>query len=190
MFTKFTEGGPYTKPRHIDETNHTLLPPRADGAFRQVQLFVYLIDVTEPIGATRVVSRTQTRDIPADQLWFDRAGQVVLDEHEVSAEGGAGSVLAYAADTVHRGAAMTEPGGRRVFANLGFQPAAADWIGDRPWPRRAGDRRVTRWIETLDLRQLMALGFPPPGHAYWDELTLAATARRYPALDLAPFATA
>jgi ectoine hydroxylase-related dioxygenase (phytanoyl-CoA dioxygenase family) len=186
-FAKYTGAGTYQQPLHMDETNHTLLPPRLDGRFRQVQLFLYLSDVTEARGATRVVSRTLTAGIPHDQLYFHRAGAVRLDEHEVAAVGPAGSVLAYSADTVHRGSAMTEPGAGRFFYNLGFRPAGADWVGALPWPR-LGTPAMKRWIEALDVRQLVALGFPAPGHEYWDDETRAATAARYPGLDLSPFA--
>ncbi|HEX7165030.1 MAG TPA: hypothetical protein VF223_27770 [Trebonia sp.] len=36
-------------------------------------------------------------------------------------------------------------------------------------------------------RQLALFGFPPPGHPYWTEATLAGTAQRYPALNLRPW---
>lgn len=186
-FAKYTGIADYEQPLHIDETNHTLVPPRDDGRYRQLQLFLYLSDVTEARGATRVVSRTITASIRHDQLYFDRAGGVRLDEHEVAAVGPAGSVLAYAADTVHRGTPMTEPGAGRFFFNLGFRPAGVDWVGALPWPRRGLDPRLPRWIEGLDVRQLAALGFPPPGHDYWNDQTLDATAARYPGLDLTPW---
>lgn len=35
-------------------------------------------------------------------------------------------------------------------------------------------------------RQLMLFGFPPPGHPFWTDETLAAMALRYPGLDLTP----
>jgi hypothetical protein len=33
-------------------------------------------------------------------------------------------------------------------------------------------------------RQLALFGFPPPGHPYWTEATLAGTAQRYPKLNM------
>jgi hypothetical protein len=188
-FAKYTGAGEYQQPLHVDETNHTLVPPRRDLRYRQVQLFLYLSDVTEARGATRVVSRTLTASLPRGELWFHAAGAVRLDEHEVAAVGPAGSVLAYSADTVHRGAAMTEPGASRFFFNLAYRPAGVDWVGALPWPRRGTDPAMRPWIEALDARQLVALGFPPPGHDYWDADTLAATAARYPGLDLTPWQT-
>ena len=186
-FAKYSGASDYEQPLHIDETNHTLLPPRRDGRYRQVQLFLYLSDVTEARGATRVVSRGHTARLPHGDLFFHEAGRVHLDEHEVAAVGPAGSVLAYAADTVHRGAAMTEPGAGRFFFNLAYRPAGVDWVGALPWPRRGTDPAVRPWVEALDLRQLLAIGFPPPGHAYWDDETRAATQARYPGLDLDPW---
>lgn len=186
-FAKFSGQESFEQPLHIDETNHTLLPPRRDGAFRQVQLFVYLSDVTEERGATHVVSRTRTAEIQRDRLYFQNAGDVVLDDFEAAAEGPAGSVLAYSADTVHRGTDMTEPGASRFFFNLGFRIGGADWVGALPWPRRGIDPRIHPWIQQLSVRQLCAIGFPPPGHAYWDDETLAATQARYPDIDLTGF---
>src|SRR5439155_27240607 len=112
-----------------------------------------------------------TRRLPAtnprSHLWSAGAGRTVIDVHEVAAVGPDGTVLAYAADTVHRGSDMTEPGAGRFFFNLAFRPAGADWIGALPWPRRGIEPAMAAWIQTLDPRQLTALGFPPPGQASW-----------------------
>jgi hypothetical protein len=133
------------------------------------------------------VSRRHTAAVPNGDLFFHEAGRVQLDEHEVAAVGPAGSVLAYAADTVHRGSAMTEPGAGRFFFNLAYRPVGVDWVGALPWPRRGTDPAVRPWVEALGLRQLLAIGFPPPGHDYWDDETLTATHERYPGLDLGPW---
>jgi ectoine hydroxylase-related dioxygenase (phytanoyl-CoA dioxygenase family) len=186
-FAKYTGVAPYAQPLHIDETNHALVPPRRDGTDRQVQLFVYLSDVTEERGPTRVVSRTITGDITNDRFYFHNAGQFRFDDDEVAAAGSAGSVLAYSANTVHRGTDMVEPGAGRFFFNLGYRQGGIDWTGDLPWPRRCIEPVVHEWLQQLSARQLCAIGFPPPGHPYWDEETLAATALRYPELDLSAF---
>jgi ectoine hydroxylase-related dioxygenase (phytanoyl-CoA dioxygenase family) len=186
-FAKYAGTAEYEQPLHIDETNHTLLPPRADGRYRQVQLFLYLSEVTEARGATRVVSKTLTAPMARDGLYFHRSGAVQLDEHEVAAVGPAGSVLAYSADTVHRGASMTEAGSGRFLFNLAYRQRGVEWVGAQPWPRRGIEPAVVEWLQAMDARQLVAVGFPPPGHDYWDAETLAATQRRYPKLDLASF---
>ncbi|MEY2419416.1 MAG: hypothetical protein QOG90_2096 [Actinomycetota bacterium] len=186
-FGKYTGVAPYAQPLHIDETNHALVPPRRDGTDRQVQLFLYLSDVTEERGATRVVSKTITGDVTNERFYFHNAGPIRFDADEVAAVGPAGSVLAYSADTVHRGADMVEPGAGRFFFNLGYRQGGVDWTGDLPWPRRCIEPFVHLWLQQLTPRQLCAIGFPPPGHPYWDETTLAATQARYPAMDLSGF---
>ena len=45
---------------HVDYGNHTLVVPRHEPGYQQLELFVYLSDVTEDTGATRMVSRRLT----------------------------------------------------------------------------------------------------------------------------------
>ena len=145
-FAKYSGGVSYEQPLHIDETNHSLVPPRRDGRYRQVQLFVYLSDVTEGRGPTRIVSRAISSSVPNNDLYFHNSGRIHLDEHESSAVGPAGSVLAYSADTAHRGVDMTEPGAGRFFFNLGFSTGGVSWTGAYPWARRGIDPRA--WMDS------------------------------------------
>jgi hypothetical protein len=46
---------------------------------------------------------------------------------------------------------------------------------------------LTRFIERTTPRQREVLGFPPPGHPYWNEETLGALELRYPKMDMAPY---
>jgi len=194
-FAKYTGVTQYAQPFHADYTNHTMLPPKADGRYRQVQMFLYLSDVTLAHGATRVVSRELTKDVPVMMLRFPeaRVSTERLQEWEraaVSATGPRGSLLIYGADVVHRGTEMTAPGGGRFFFNLAYRTAGADWVGANPWPRKGIERGWHAFIEGLSVRQLEAIGFPPPGHPYWDEETLRGAAERYPGLDLSPWRAA
>jgi hypothetical protein len=190
-FAKYSGVTQYDQPFHADYTNHVMLPPRRDGRYRQIQLFLFLSDVTPAHGPTRIVSRTLTDDVPVMQLSFPRA-RVSPERHAaweaaaVSAAGPRGSLLVYSADVVHRGTEMTIEGGGRFFFNLAYRVAGADWVGGNPWPRKGIDN-WTPLVEALSVRQLEAIGFPPPGHAYWDVATLAGAAQRYPKLDLAPW---
>ncbi len=190
-FAKYTGVTQYDQPFHADYTNHVMLPPRADGAYRQAQMFLYLTDVTVKHGATRIVSRTLTADLPLIDLAFPRARAPAerlaqWEAASVSAVGPRGSLLVYGADVVHRGTEMTLAGGGRFFFNLAYRAAGADWVGANPWPRKG----MTNWtplVEQCGVRGLEALGFPPPGHDYWDATTLRGCAERYPGLDLTPW---
>jgi hypothetical protein len=193
-FAKYTGVTQYDQPFHADYTNHTMLPPRRDGRYRQIQMFLYLSDVTEAHGATRVVSRELTGDVPVMSLSFPgaRVPGERLKQWEtaaVSAAGPRGSLLVYSADVAHRGTDMTYPAGGRFFFNLAYRPAGADWLGANPWPRK-GMANWSPLIERCSVRQLEVLGFPPPGHDYWDEETLTGAADRYPGLDLTPWRNA
>ena len=191
-FAKYSGVTQYDQPFHADYTNHTMLPPRADGRWRQAQMFLFLSDVTAAHGATRIVSRELTRDIPVMQLAFPRA-RVPVERHAaweaaaVSAVGPRGSLLIYSADTVHRGTEFSLPRAGRFFFNLAYKTADADWVGANPWPRKGIEAGWTPLIEHCSPRQLGVLGFPPPGHDYWDATTLAGAAERYPGLDLTPW---
>jgi len=48
---------------------------------------------------------------------------------------------------------------------------------------RVTERRIGYLAHLFEL-----LGFPPPGHPYWNEETIAAVQMRYPKMDLAPYA--
>jgi hypothetical protein len=191
-FAKYTGVTQYDQPFHADYTNHVMLPPRADGRYRQAQMFLYLSDVTAAHGPTRVVSRELTADVPLMKLSFPRARvsperMAEWEAAAVSAVGPRGSLLVYAADTVHRGTEMTLAGGGRFFFNLAYRAAGADWVGANPWPRKGIVSDLTPLVEACSPRQLEALGFPPPGHDYWDDTTLQGCADRYPKLDLTPW---
>ena len=194
-FAKYTGVTQYAQPLHADYTNHVMLPPRRDGRYRQAQMFLYLSDVTEAHGPTRIVSRELTGDIPLVNFTFGdpRAPASRVAEWEaaaVRAVGPRGSLLVYSADVVHGGTEMTLAGGGRFFFNLAYQAAGAGWTGANPWPRKGISPHWTPLVERCSVRQLEALGFPPPGHDYWDETTLQGCAERYPNLDLTPWRAA
>jgi Phytanoyl-CoA dioxygenase (PhyH) len=191
-FAKYTGVTQYDQPFHADYTNHVMLPPRADGRWRQIQLFLFLSDVTAVHGPTRAVSRELTAETPVADLVFPKARvsearHAAWEAAATSAVGPKGSLLVYSADTVHRGTEMTAPGGARFFFNLAYKAAGADWVGANPWPRKGIEFGWRGLVEACSVRQLEALGFPPPGHAYWDEATLAGAQDRYPGLDLTPW---
>ena len=55
------------------------------------------------------------------------------------------------------------------------------------WPYHDDEHDWDRWYQFVyraTPRQLALFGFPPPGHPYWTDVTLAGTAQRYPGLDL------
>jgi Phytanoyl-CoA dioxygenase (PhyH) len=172
---------------HVDYGNHTLVVPRADVGFQHLELFVYLSDVTPERAATRIVPRRLTADIPVERTYLSLSEYASLYAEEEPASGPAGSVLAYRPDVYHRGTALTEPGAARFLLHVAFKPVDTDWLGFQAWPQAAEGMAWHRFIGHADLRQLTVLGFPEPGHPYWNQETLRGVAARYPSLDMTPW---
>ena len=191
-FAKYAGVTQYAQPFHVDYTNHVMLPPRRDGRYGQVQMFLYLSDVTADNGPTRIVSRELTDEFPLIELTTmgmktESAQVATWEAAAVDGIAPRGSLLVYAADILHRATDMTLPGGSRFLFNLGYRAAGADWVGSNPWPRKGFYEQWNPLVYQCSVRQLEALGFPPPGHDYWDETTLKGCAERYPDLDLTPW---
>ena len=175
---------------HVDYGNHTLVVPRTDAGYQHLELFVYLSDVTAGTAATRLVSRRLTGEVPPERTYLSMADYPQLYEAEVPAVGAAGSVLAYRTDVYHRGVRMTAPDSARYMLHVSFKPANTDWLGSQAWPGAAEGMAWHRFMQGPTVRQLSMLGFPAPGHPYWNEDTLGRVGRRYPLLDLTPWRSA
>jgi ectoine hydroxylase-related dioxygenase (phytanoyl-CoA dioxygenase family) len=175
---------------HVDFGNHTLVVPRHEPGYQQLEMFIYLSDVTPESGATRVVSRHLTPDIPVERTYLSQTEYADLYAAEVPAVGPAGSILAYRPDVYHRGVRMTAPRSARFMLHVSYKPAASDWLGSHGLPGAAEDMSWYRFVQHASERQLTVLGFPAPGHAYWTAETLAGVAARYPMLDLTPWRNA
>lgn len=200
-WAKYTGAADYDQRLHRDFLNHTVLVPTEASAFQQVELFVYLVDIPEDLGPPHLVPSAHTAALPPLPNWYPRAdveasgenrfvasaGRPDLYDAEVSAAGPAGTVVAFTPGTVHRGTALTRPGGARYTMHLSYRPAAADWAQRQGWADRSHEPAWYRFVERATSRQLALFGFPPPGHRFWTPATLSAIALRYPGLDLTPW---
>lgn len=199
-WAKYTGAAGYDQPLHRDYLSHTLMVPADDPRFWQLEMFVYLVDVPGELGPPGMLSRTRTAGLPAKPNWYPRDGAAGADggwvataaspdlyDAEVRAAGPAGTVVAFATGTFHRGTALTLPRGARYTIHLAFRPAGAEWGQRMPWAGRGHEAGWYRFAHRATPRQLALFGFPPPGHPYWTEATLAGTAQRYPCLDMTPW---
>jgi hypothetical protein len=177
----------YEQLLHVDYGNHTLVVPRDDAGYQHLELFVYLSDVTSERAATRFVSRRLTGDIPIERTYLSLSEYAPLYAAEEPATGPAGAVLAYRPDVYHRGTALTEEGAVRYLLHVAFKPVGTDWLGFQAWPQAAEDLAWHRFVDRATPRQLTVLGFPEPGHPYWNAETLRGVAARYPGLDMTPW---
>ncbi len=180
----------YNQLLHTDFPNHTLTVPRPDPGYQQMETFVYLNDVGPHNGATRFVSRTRTSEVPVEQhtLSFEDYGALYEDPGDASAP--AGSIVVYRPDVYHRSVDFTDPTQARFMLHVSYKPATMEWGGYQAWPFKGFSAEWHNFVQQATPRQLTALGFPAPGHAFWTDDTLDGVARRYPGLDLAPWRSA
>ena len=169
---------------HADYPNHTLVVPRRDPGFQHVELLVYLSDVSVANGATRFVSRRSTSAVPVEEhtLNLDRYAPIYAEAHDATAA--AGSVVAYRPDVYHQSVDVHEPGRARFLMHLAFRPPGLEWAGYQSWAFKGFSPAWHKFVNASAPRQLVALGFPPPGHRYWTTETLDGVAARYPGLDM------
>jgi len=200
-WAKYEGAADYDQDLHRDYLNHTVLAPSSAPAYRQLELFVFLSDVTVELGAPRMVPRTVGTDaLPAKPNFFPRVdtdateegfvsstGRPDLYAGEVPATGPPGTVVAFQPQTVHRGSAITRPRGARFTMHLNYRPAAAEWAQRHAWADRSHDPHWYPFVEQATPRQLELFGFPAPGHPYWTTETVDGVGQRYPGLDMTPW---
>ncbi len=172
---------------HVDYPNHMVVVPRREVGYQQVEFFVYLTDVTLEDGATRMVSRRRTQDIPVERHTLNYVDYADLYDEPGHAAGPAGSIVAYRPDVYHRSVDVHEPGHRRVMLHVSFKPSAAAWGGYQAWPFKGLSPQWSKFVQQATVRQLSVVGLPEPGHPYWNDETLAGVSARYPGLDMAPW---
>jgi hypothetical protein len=202
-WAKYTGAADYDQHHHRDYLSQTMVVPSQDHRFQQVEMFLYLSDVPTELGPPSFVSRRLTESLPAIPNWFPRRDDVGVDEGhpewisqrgrpelydaEVSAAGPAGTVVAYANDTFHRGTALSKLRGARYTLHVNFRPEGVDWISRHPWQKYANTSRWHEFVVRATPEQLALFGFPRPEHPFWTKETIMATGARYPGLDLAPW---
>lgn len=175
---------------HTDYPNHMIVVPRRDVGYQQVEFFIYLTDVTLEDGATRLVSRQKTKNIPVEQHTLNYVDHADLYDDPGNAAAPAGSIVAYRPDVYHRSVDVEEPGHRRVMLHVSFKPYQAAWGGYQSWAFKGLSPEWSKFVQQATVRQMSVLGMPDPGHPYWTEETLSGVAARYPGLDMSPWRAA
>jgi hypothetical protein len=183
LWAKYAGAVNYDQPLHRDFGSHSLVVPRLDGRYQQITTFIYLSDVTEEDGPTRIVPYGQGKDVPFTPLYLNFGA---MAEVEVPAVGTAGSLLVYRTDVLHRGSDFTGAGRSRFSLLVDFQARGTTWGGKMAWPKDSPNRWA-KLIPQCTVRERDLFGFPRPGDGYWNEQTLADVAARYPGMDMTPY---
>jgi Phytanoyl-CoA dioxygenase (PhyH) len=184
LWAKYSGAASYEQEHHRDYLNHTPLVPSAGHLrWRGLEMFIWLSDVAEDHGPTHVVPLPVTAGAPALPVGYRRSERPDFYQHERSAAGPAGTVLAYSTDTFHRGTEITAPRSARYSAKASYRHADNLWTGRHAWGDRSFHPDWKPFAEQATVRQLLLFGFPPPGHPYWTPQTITALRIRYPGLD-------
>lgn len=187
IWAKYASTGSFEQTMHLDYEGNTLVVPRDDGPFRQVNLILYYSDVSEDLGPTFIVPQEHSRDAGLWPPFRPKKKWPELYKHERPMLAKAGSLLIFGMRTFHRAGEMIAESGGRFTQHLVYRSALCPFNGYHQYSQFGEKPELKRFIERATPRQREMLGFPPPGDAYWTEETLAAVAQRYPKLDLTPY---
>jgi hypothetical protein len=186
IWAKYAGTGSFEQPMHTDFEGNTLVYPRDDGVFRQVNIILYYSDVDETMGPTCVVPFGKKKEA----LWppFRPRGKYPeLYKREKKIAASAGSALVFSMSTFHRASEMLADFGVRFTHHLVYRSARYPFAGYNQWSRFGEKKEMKRFIEQATPRQREVIGFPAPGHPYWNKETLAGVARRYPGMEMEPY---
>lgn len=186
IWAKYAGTGSFEQPMHVDFEGNTLVYPRDDGPFRQVNMILYYTDVDETMGPTCVVPGGRKKD----SLWppfRPRAEYSGLYKREKKVLIDAGGLLIFSMSTFHRASEMLAEHGVRFTHHLVYRSARYPFAGYNQWSRFGEKPEMRRFLEQAVPRQREVIGFPNKGHPYWNPETLAGVARRYPKMDMTPY---
>jgi ectoine hydroxylase-related dioxygenase (phytanoyl-CoA dioxygenase family) len=187
IWAKYAGTGNFDQGLHLDYQGNTLVVPRDDGDFRQVNMILYYTDVTPDLGPTYVVSQEKTRDLPLWPTHRPAKKNADLYKHERPVLAKAGDLLIFSMRTWHRASDMTADAAVRFSHHFVWRSAAHAFQGYQQWSSRGENLEMQSFIERATPRQREVLGFPPPGHAFWTVETIDAVALRYPKMNMKPY---
>ena len=184
LWAKYAGASNYDQPLHRDYGSHSLVVPRHDGRYQQLTTFIFLSDVTEEDGPTKIVPFEQGKDVPFTPAVPRVRGAAPTTRCPPSDR--RGSLLVYRTDILHRGSDLTGDGRSRFSLLVDFQARGTTWGGKMAWPKQA-PHRWAKLMPQCTVRERDLFGFPRPGDEYWNEQTLADVSARYPGMDMAPY---
>ena len=184
IWAKYAGTGSFEQPMHLDYEGNTLVAPRDDGPFRQVNMILYYTDVNEEMGPTWLVPQGRVPEAGVWPPFRPRKKYPELYRHERPILAKAGSLLIFSMRTFHRAGEMTADFGVRFTHHLVYRSAACVFNGYHQYSQFGEKPEMRQFLQRATPRQRELVGFPPPGHPYWNEQTLAEVGRRYPKMDM------
>lgn len=172
----------------------SMLYPRPEGPYQRLFGILYLTDVEEGTGPTKVVGRAHQLGLPLlseeGKASYPRSSYPELYETERSVLAKKGSLLLFVGDIVHRGSAFENDDGSRMALFFNFHGAETHWTGKHLWALRPD---MPQWstfsdlVTSLSPDQRELIGFPPAGDPYWTADTAKGLEILYPGIDVEPY---
>jgi len=184
IWAKYAGTGDFEQGLHLDYQGNTLVVPRDDGDYRQVNFILYYSEVTLEMGPTHVVSKELTRDLPLWPTHRPRKKNPELYKLEKPVLANPGDLLIFSMSTWHRASNILADDGARFSHHMVYRSASHNFQGYHHWPKHGENEQLQHFIEHATPRQREVLGFPRPNDPYWNEQTRAAVKLRYPKIDL------
>ena len=150
---------------HIDNGNNSLLPPTAsDHTHSQLNFWFYLEDVAADQAPTRFIANDDHRDLSKAEAMVAPAGSVGIFHNY----------------TQHAASDYTRRDGQRYVWKFAFGRADHYWEGVLHYTNVGGDEHFRQFIGSITATERELFRFPPAGHSYYTEQTLAALEKQYP----------
>ena len=184
IWAKYAGTGDFDQGLHLDYQGNTLVVPREDGDYRQVNFILYYSDVSSEMGPTQIVSQEHTGGLPVWPTHRTRKKNPELCKLERPVLANAGDLLIFGMKTWHRASNIVADEGARFSHHLVYRSAHQNFQGYHHWPRHGEDEQLQRFISHATPRRREVLGFPRMENPYWNEETRAAVKLRYPGIDL------
>ncbi len=184
IWAKYAGTGDFEQGLHLDYQGNTLVVPRDDGDYRQVNMILYYSDVTLEMGPTYVVSQQNPTDLPVWPTHRTRRKNPELYKLERPVLANAGDLLIFSMRTWHRASNIVADAGARFSHHLVYRCAKHFFQGYHQWSQRGEDELLQHFIARATPRQREVLGFPRSRDPYWNELTRAGVKLRYPGIVL------
>jgi len=150
---------------HIDNGNNSLLPATdADRRHSQLNFWFYLEDVDEDQAPTRMLDTADEDDL----------------SKAVNFVGPGGSVCIFHNYTWHEASSYLRQDGQRYVWKFAYGRADHYWEGVAHYTDVGRNEHFRDFIGSISAKDRELFRFPPAGHPYYTEQTLAALEEQYP----------
>ena len=149
---------------HIDNGNNSLLPPTSDRRYGQISTWYFPEAVDENQAPMQIVPKPYGQDLSKRVLLTVPAGTIMIFNTHL-----------WHSATVFKGRA-----GQRYSATRIYGRADHYWEGVRSFTNLGMNEHFRAFIGRLAARERALFRFPPPGHEYYTQETLARLEEQYP----------